>query len=417
MGDAGRRRRLSLVGGALSAEGRALLATVSAPDSRAALEARLGPETSWATLLHLAGSELVSAPVLQGLADAAARAGAPMEARQSFLRLAQVVDFRQARVAKLLEEVLDLLAEHGIEAMVLKGAALAATAYPAFRDRPMRDIDLLVEEEEALEARDRLLEAGWSWDRARMPDAMYRDHYHLPPLDEPAGTGLGLELHTGIFVRDHPFRLTGGVLRKTTVEVAWRGRRLLVPDPAFHLAYVCTHYAWPHGLRSGTWRALRDIQALSTLPGHDWSRLVEIGRDARCASCCFWALRLARDLGGVAVPEGVLEDLSEGLPRPLVPFLERALAAGVLADGPSCPTPGAQHALWTAAIRPGRQGHGSARPWMYNQRFRSLTPEPEPAPTHRRVGRRLGRWVRYLARLAGWRSWGRASLTAAPPSR
>lgn len=399
---------------ALSPEGRALLATVSAPDPRAALEVRLGPETSWATLLHLAGSELVSAPVLEGLADAAARAGAPMEARQSFLRLARVVDFRQARVAQLLEGVLDLLADHGIEAVVLKGAALAATAYPAFRDRPMRDIDLLLGGgEEALEARELLLEAGWTWDRERMPDAMYRDHYHLPPLDEPAGTGLGLELHTGLFVRGHPFGLTGGALRDSAVGAKWRVRKLFVPEPTFHLVYVCTHYAWPHGLRSGTWRALRDVQALSTLPGHDWSRFMEIARDGRCASCCFWALRLARDLGGVGVPEDVLEALSSGLPRPLLPFLERAVAAGALPEGPSCPTPGARHVLWTAAIRPGRQGHGHVRPWMYDERFRSLVPEPEPAPAYRRAARRLGRWLRYLARLAGWGTRGRASFRAA----
>jgi hypothetical protein len=65
--------------------------------------------------------------------------------------------------------VLCLLDSHGIPALLLKGVALASVYYKDWALRPMNDFDLLVPQNDALEAVDLLCRSGWK-PAASMPD-------------------------------------------------------------------------------------------------------------------------------------------------------------------------------------------------------------------------------------------------------
>jgi hypothetical protein len=123
---------------------------------------------------------------------------------------------RVAWVADLLEQLTDA----GIEAIVLKGLALASTSYPDPALRPMADVDLLVRPR-ALDASIRILDAdGWI-PRAPLPQNHIRRrreldrrgpsgekldlHWHLHPAFIGAGDGISDD--EPFFTRSRPLRV------------------------------------------------------------------------------------------------------------------------------------------------------------------------------------------------------------------
>lgn len=103
---------------------------------------------------------------------------------------------------KSLHSVLSLLEEEGVPVLVLKGAALCRTLYPAAGLRPMRDIDLLLAKEDVQHAHAFLQEEGFRIASTALPE----DYYHLPPLVQDVdGMQLCIELHHGLFPDDPPY--------------------------------------------------------------------------------------------------------------------------------------------------------------------------------------------------------------------
>jgi len=96
-------------------------------------------------------------------------AHANARAADDAIRAALAADVRAAAIADLLREaelrrLLGRLAAAGVHALVLKGAALAYTVYPASHLRPRGDVDLLIAPAD-IDAADRAL-AGGGWLRA-----------------------------------------------------------------------------------------------------------------------------------------------------------------------------------------------------------------------------------------------------------
>jgi len=93
-----------------------------------------------------------------------------------------------------LAEILTALKEEGIEVLVLKGAALANTVYPRPGLRPMRDMDILVKNREALRAQAKLAELGFN---ARVPASLDDQIIHHLPIAQREEDGLtvSVEVH------------------------------------------------------------------------------------------------------------------------------------------------------------------------------------------------------------------------------
>lgn len=100
-----------------------------------------------------------------------------------------------------LTAMLKALDAHGIDVLVLKGAALAHLIYDPPGLRPMSDVDLLVAPDRLQDAAGVLLELGYS-ETGRPPPAA--DHHHLPPLSKTAG-GLSIcvEIHHDALAPDN----------------------------------------------------------------------------------------------------------------------------------------------------------------------------------------------------------------------
>jgi hypothetical protein len=315
----------------------------------------------WAYVTRLA-FEARALPVVLRRIEGALGGSVPPAAR-ALRNLAVVEEFELRRMEERLDETLVALEAAGIEALLLKGAALARTVYRSVADRPMLDLDLLVPAERVDDARTTALANGWTWRRDAQLDRFYRTHHHLPPFDDARGTRALLELHTGLFPSGHPFGLTAEDMRARAIRVDdGRGRAVMVPAPEDHIVYLCAHWAWSHMMNGGGWRALRDVGALVDRGGIEWDTCVERAREARASTCVYWTLRLASGLSGVSAPESVLDSLRPPTPEPVLARLERHFQWQLGGDR-VCPSVKMGATLWSMAFRPRWSAHGHARPW------------------------------------------------------
>jgi hypothetical protein len=323
----------------------------------------------------------------------------PDEAGTQLQRHTMVADFTATRLEERLEETLDALRAVNVEPVLLKGAALVRGLFSSFRDRPMGDIDLLIKNEEAARSLEAVRDVGWEV-VPQFARVDYTRHHHLPPMVDRTGAGR-LEIHAALFVEDHPFgAMSDAVYHRSHSVSEGVGR---VPDDIHLALHICLHLAWSHVMGLGAWRAFYD---LSNLVQHDrlaWKELVGEAEAYRASSCCYWTLRLASDLAGVAVPDDVIRACRP----PGSPWLHRMLSRHFEAqfDGPDreCPSVAVRRALWRMAIRPGWSGHGDRYPWQADKPFSEAVEVAESRQVTSRPWSKavtLAPTARYLASLA-----------------
>jgi hypothetical protein len=390
----------------LSPEAQLLLACGELGGNDADLRALLARPLVWDRVILLAHREK-AAPVLVRRLGALPDAPVPPEVLAQLRKLAMVTEFRMVRLRQRLDETIDVLTRAGIEPVLLKGAALCYTLYPSMAERPMADIDLLVEAGQAHRAREVLLHAGWRWNEAVRRDEDYQAHHHLPPIDDARGSGVRLEVHTELFIGGNPFHLSGEAVRGGAKTVVAGGRRVRVPGAIHQLLHTCLHFAWSHNMRAASWRAFRDV-AVVTRAGFDWEGFLTTARENRAGTCCYWTLRLAHDLLNVPVPAATLEALRPPLAGPLLRRLERHFVTQLLPTEPGCPSVALEKLLWGMGVMPKWSGHGSSRPWDEADSLLAKRRRQQPAAGSSKA-------MRQLRNLAKWSRYVRAVLAPAAP--
>lgn len=245
-----RRVLLDLIGTAKSPESRALNPAEWAELDRIALQHRLQP------LLFATHRDNIEIPAaLRSRWQAAHR----LAALQAMVQLAE------------LTETCALLEASGYEPIALKGAWLAAHAYPEAALRPMRNLDLLVAPETVIPAFETLLRAGYCLTReADMPlEQIVRIDKHMPPLVAPRGTVI--KLHHRLWERDG--RLDHASLAASEAQVRQRARRgaggLRYPVPQDLLTHLIVHAVSSHRLDCGP-LILADLDFLLRAAPIDW---------------------------------------------------------------------------------------------------------------------------------------------------
>lgn len=288
----------------------------------------------------------------------------PVEVERHVVVLALHREFRLRQLQHRLEESLRALNAAGIDALLLKGAALAYTVYGSFGVRPMRDIDILVRHGQAEAARGAMMDVGWVTDPEVPGDRSYDTHHHLPPLCDGKVNGLRLEIHRALLPAGHPFRFSDDEIWSEARVASTGSGEAFVMHPVHHAVHVAIHFAWSHMLKMGAWNAFRDLAVLNAAGHFDWMEFATTASRWGAASCCYWTLRLAQELSGLQVPQTVMRKLHPLLPEVVRRPLTRHFVKGLLHNGAACPSARLDQALWSLAMQPRRDGHGSIRPWL-----------------------------------------------------
>lgn len=363
------------------------------------MRGRIAPsEIDWDLLLLLSQHERATGVLWQQL-RASDGFRPPERVSERFQRLASIARFHASHVEMRLQETLTSFAVVGVPVVLLKGAALATTAYGSWAERPMGDLDVLVAPRDISSAREAALAAGWAEAEEMYPAHRYEDHQHLPPLLDKSGTGLSLELHTELCIPGHSFGVSTSDL--------WReGRRLddlpgavHVPSPLHSALHLGVHFAWSHLMRFGTWRTIRDLSVLATLHPALWAKIGDAARERRVASCMYWTLRIARDAGGIEVPPSLLAELAPYRSELMASPLARHIELHVLPAEVPCPSDWLNQFLWRVAIRPRKSGHGLMRPKNTPLAESAVVTPDNLARKLLRQCRSAGLWSRYVYRV------------------
>ncbi|MGH7649501.1 MAG: nucleotidyltransferase family protein, partial [Gemmatimonadaceae bacterium] len=179
-------------GRALSPAAQVLLLSAGGPDNDERLRQLLGSAIDWERLCALATRERAEPVLYERLRAVSVGRGALPAGAAPLERLARVSQFRMMHLEQRLGESLAALARDRMEAMLLKGAALALTVYGSFVRRPMSDLDLLLRGGGAVATRARttLLASGWATTELEQLQEFFEGHHHLPALEDARGTGV-----------------------------------------------------------------------------------------------------------------------------------------------------------------------------------------------------------------------------------
>jgi hypothetical protein len=173
---------------------------------------------------------------------------------------------RNARMLDALELATAALADHGIEPLLLKGAAnLTDGLYPDPGMRIVGDLDLLIPAESASAASAILARAGFDdIERGPVRRAPRTAHHHLP-MQRHRDTGIGIELHHAILALPYERMLDPVRTRQSARAVLFRGRALAIPTPTARVLHNIVHdqlVDGAYGRRSVSLRQLLELALL-----------------------------------------------------------------------------------------------------------------------------------------------------------
>ncbi|WP_165321933.1 nucleotidyltransferase domain-containing protein [Rhizorhabdus phycosphaerae] len=202
------------------------------------------------------------------------------------------------RAAAELERLRTLFLEAGIPFAALKGAYLGRAAYPRPELRPLRDIDILVPRDRAVEAW-RLLESkGYSQIEQSQgsPESALDFLHQMPPARSPA-TGMAVEVHFRLFHdrdRGEGYEPSEDPLFwDRLVRLGEPGREIAYPSPTDTLLHLIEHAAYGHAFDNGP-LLLSDIAWLIRSGGVDWSLFWSLADRAHCRHGALLSFALTR---------------------------------------------------------------------------------------------------------------------------
>lgn len=191
-----------------------------------------------------------------------------------------------ARIARWLDEA-------GIDVTVLKGGALAWRGWFEPALRPMRDLDLLVAQDRAIEVQRLLIAKGFV---GTAPEEM-GDEKHLPGLSDPQ-TGVLVEVHTALIETATPeWRARNGLFLSEALPARTRPKGL--PMATFTegdiLLHVIAHSVLDHQFNNGP-LFLLDLEVLLARGEIDWGRFWALAAKTGLTRAAQLALALAETL-------------------------------------------------------------------------------------------------------------------------
>lgn len=222
----------------------------------------------------------------------------------TYARVALVREELRDRIYhEILETVLRDLESEGLQPILLKGGALAATVYPDLSVRHNHAIDLLVHEPAMRSAQDVLRRTQFNPTRVQPGGRHHRDYRHK--------SGLALALHTRVFYLPH-FNIGADELQAhaRVVPIPQAVPRIRVLCPEHTLVHVCGHATYARSRTNLRW-VCDAFHLLERHPDLDWEEVVETAVQARLTLPLFVMLRWLMQALSAPVPQESVQRLRE----------------------------------------------------------------------------------------------------------
>ena len=204
----------------------------------------------------------------------------------------------------LASELLQLLAafqQIGVEAMPLKGAVLAYSAYGNLSLRQFIDLDIVIHPAEVLRAKAALIARGYCPTiglNAQREQAHLQSENHTYNFLHP-DSHVAVEVHWAISQRQYSFPLVTEVLLRERQSVPFFGRPVLAPAPELMLLVLCAHGS-RHYWERLIW--VCDVaELIRSQPQLNWERVWENAGLLRSKRMLLTGLVLAQRLLGTSL--------------------------------------------------------------------------------------------------------------------
>jgi hypothetical protein len=201
----------------------------------------------WNYFRTLANSHGVSALIWYNLEKHSLLSSVPEEIA-AYLKSALMISLcRNAFNIESMGEDLRLLNNENIKTVILKGLALENSVYGASGLRQMSDVDILINREKCISARDILISKGF----VSLPvKSIFHEPImpyfgkHLPSLIK---NGMSVEIHHDLFgERDNALT---NILYDSSYEVEIKGEKAWFPQPQIFFLYLIKHL-WQHEMNN-----------------------------------------------------------------------------------------------------------------------------------------------------------------------
>jgi hypothetical protein len=253
----------------------------------------LSSQLNWKFISEAAGSHNIRQLLYHNLKGRSNRGFVPTSVMEDLKKAYHETVARNTFNYVELQTILDALHRSGIEAIALKGAALAGVVYPDIGLRPMVDVDLLVKDNELAIADRVMTDLGYSPVQGLNPKQWYREnHFHLPPYHH-VRKPVTVEIHWNVA------RNSSGDIGKWWERAICKnimGYPVMVPSPEDMLIHLSIHL-FNHSYDSGfVLRSLCDIFETLRHYGNkiDWKLLQDETAERRIEKQVHSVLQLAR---------------------------------------------------------------------------------------------------------------------------
>ena len=216
---------------------------------------------------------------------------------------------RNIFMTRELLKLLNLFETHKISAIPYKGPILADSIYGDIALRQFCDLDILIQKQDIMKARDLLVPLGYQ------PHFQLTDVNAIPYLksqNELSFTRrdgkVNLELQWEIVPCYFNFPIASLELWDDLKRTMWEDSWFLTPSPEIMLIIICVH-----GTKD-QWGQLSWIcdvnELLRVYKGLDWKKIIELTNKLGGRRMLFLGLSLAKELLNASIPEEVLKQIN-----------------------------------------------------------------------------------------------------------
>jgi hypothetical protein len=238
---------------------------------------------------------------LSGLAVEAAEIWLDIDARQysQLIQRHQSAMLWSLHIERTLLELDEAFREAGVEYLVLKGPALAHTAFVAPEDRPFGDLDLLVAADSWMAASQVAESLGFARKRAELRDgfvdAFGKCLVHVGP------EGLEIDLHRRLVGGPHGLRSDPAELFARRSSFVLGGISVPRLDDTSAFVHACMHAVL--GNITPRLMALRDVLQIAGRLDVDWTRAAEQISRWELSTVVRHAVATATEVLGITAPK------------------------------------------------------------------------------------------------------------------